>query len=43
MKIFGKIAPVLTDEQRRQISEFEQRADEFVDNAIVQIGDGLAE
>lgn len=43
MKIFGKIAPVLTDEQRRQISEFEQRADEFVDNAIAQIGDGLAE
>jgi periplasmic protein CpxP/Spy len=43
MKIFGKIAPVLTDEQRRQISESEQRADEFVDNAIAQIGDGLAE
>ena len=43
MKIFGKIASVLTDEQRRQISEFEQRADEFVDNAIAQLGDGLAE
>ncbi len=43
MKIFGEIATVLTDEQRRQISEFEQRADEFVENAIAQIGDGLAE
>lgn len=41
MKLYGKIAPILTDEQRQQISEFEQRADEFVDNAIAQIGSGL--
>jgi periplasmic protein CpxP/Spy len=38
MKIFGKIAPVLTDEQRRQISEFEQRADDFADSLIVRAG-----
>jgi periplasmic protein CpxP/Spy len=43
MKIYGKIAPILTDEQRRQISDFEQRADEYVDAAIARIGDGLAE
>jgi Spy/CpxP family protein refolding chaperone len=43
MKLYGKIAPVLTDEQRRQISDFTQRADDFADNAIAQIGDGLAQ
>ena len=41
MKIYGKIAPVLTDEQRQKIAAFEQRADEFVDNVIAQIGSGL--
>jgi Spy/CpxP family protein refolding chaperone len=34
MKIYGKIAPVLTNEQRQQISEFRQRADNFTDRAI---------
>lgn len=43
MKLYGKIAPVLTDEQRRQISDFTQRADDFADNAIAHIGDGLAQ
>jgi Spy/CpxP family protein refolding chaperone len=42
LKLYGKIAPILTAEQRQQISEFEQRADEFVDNAIDRIGDALA-
>ena len=39
MKIYGKIAPILTDEQRRQIAEFEQRADNLVDGAIARIGE----
>jgi len=39
MKIFAKIAPILTDEQRRQISEFEQRADDYVDRAIARAND----
>jgi Spy/CpxP family protein refolding chaperone len=43
MKLFGKIAPVLTEEQRQKISEFMQRADNFVDNVIAHAGDGLAE
>jgi Spy/CpxP family protein refolding chaperone len=43
MKLFGKISPLLTDEQRRQISGFTQRADDFADNAIAHIGDGLAQ
>ena len=41
MKIYGKIAPILTDEQRRQIADFEQRADNFVDGVIARIGERL--
>ncbi len=41
-KLYGKIAPVVTDEQREKISEFEQRADDFVDGVIDRIGDALA-
>jgi Spy/CpxP family protein refolding chaperone len=36
MKIFGKIVPTLTDEQRHKIADFEQRTDDFADNAIAQ-------
>jgi Spy/CpxP family protein refolding chaperone len=43
MKVFGQISPVLTGEQRQKISEFAQRADDFADNLIAHIGDGLAE
>ena len=43
MKIYGKIAPILTDEQRQQISEFQQRADDFADRAIAHAGDGLGD
>lgn len=43
LKLYGKIAPILTDEQKQKIATFEQRADEFVDNAIERIGAGLAE
>jgi Spy/CpxP family protein refolding chaperone len=43
MKLYGNISPVLTDEQRKQISDFTQRADDFADNAIANIGNGLAQ
>jgi Spy/CpxP family protein refolding chaperone len=43
MKIYGKIAPILTDEQRQQLSEFEQRADDFVDRAIARASDRLGD
>jgi Spy/CpxP family protein refolding chaperone len=43
MKLYGKIAPVLTDGQRRQIADFTQRANDFVGNAIANIGSGLAQ
>jgi len=41
MKIYGKIAPILTDEQRRQIADFEQRVDNFGDSVIGRIGERL--
>jgi Spy/CpxP family protein refolding chaperone len=43
MKIYGKIAPILTDEQRQQLSEIEQRADDFVDRAIARASDRLGD
>ena len=39
MKIFGKIAPILTDEQRRKIADLEQNADATADSAIAQLGE----
>jgi hypothetical protein len=43
MKLYGKIAPILTEAQRQQIADLGQRADEFADNAIAQLGEGLAQ
>jgi Spy/CpxP family protein refolding chaperone len=43
MKLYGKIAPILTDGQRQQLADLQQRADEFVDNAITRIGSGLGD
>ncbi len=34
MKLYGKIAPILTDEQRRKIAGFEQRLDRKVGGAV---------
>jgi Spy/CpxP family protein refolding chaperone len=39
MKIYGKIAPILTGEQRRQISDGDQRADVLADRAIARAGE----
>ena len=41
MKIYAKIAPVLTDAQRAKITELETRLDEFSSRAIAQFGPGL--
>lgn len=43
MKLYGKIAPILTDGQRQQLADLQQHADEFVDNAIARIGSGPGE
>ncbi|MFZ0829122.1 MAG: Spy/CpxP family protein refolding chaperone [Verrucomicrobiia bacterium] len=39
MKLYGKIAPILTDEQRRKIADFEQRLDSLVGGAIARLGE----
>ncbi len=41
LKLYGKIAPILTVAQRQQLTSLELRADEFVDNVIGRIGSGL--
>ncbi len=40
MKLYGKIAPILTDEQRRKIAGFEQRVDDHISSAIARLGEG---
>lgn len=40
MKLYGKIAPILTEEQRRKIVDFEQRVDDRVSAGIARIGEG---
>jgi len=39
MKLYGKIAPILTDEQRRKISDLEQHADSLLAGAISRLGE----
>ena len=41
MKIYAKIAPVLTDAQRKQLADLQAGVDEFADNVIARIGSGL--
>jgi Spy/CpxP family protein refolding chaperone len=43
MKLYGKIAPILTDAQRQQLADWQQGADDFVDNAITRLGSGLGD
>jgi Spy/CpxP family protein refolding chaperone len=37
MKLYGKIAPILTDQQRRKIADFEQRFDNVMGGAIARL------
>ena len=37
MKLYGKIAPILTDQQRRKIADFEPRFDNVVGGAIARL------
>jgi protein CpxP len=37
MRLYGKIAPILTDQQRRKIADFEQRFDNVVGGAIARM------
>lgn len=39
LKLFAKISPVLTGEQRAKLTELEQNFDSLVDNLIARLGD----
>ncbi len=41
LKLFGKISPILTEEQRDKVKEFQSRIDDFLDGAISRIGERL--
>ena len=43
MKLYGKIAPILTGEQRQKLAKILHRADDFVDGAIARFGERLGE
>jgi len=41
LKLYGRISPILTAQQRDQIMEFQVKLDDFVDNVISHLGDRL--
>ena len=43
MKLYGKIAPILTDAQRQQLAGLQQRADDFIDGVITRVGLALGD
>jgi len=40
MKLYGKIAPILTDAQRQQLADMQDHADEFLNRALGRPGAG---
>lgn len=43
LKLHGKIAPILTGEQKAKLAKFEARVDEFMSDALEQFGAKLME
>jgi Spy/CpxP family protein refolding chaperone len=41
MKLYGQIAPILTDAQRKELADMQQLADDVADNAIARLGSEL--
>jgi Spy/CpxP family protein refolding chaperone len=41
LKLFGKLSPILTADQREKVKEFQSRVDDVIDNAISRIGERL--
>jgi Spy/CpxP family protein refolding chaperone len=41
MKLYGKIAPLLTGAQRTEVTAMQERTDAFVDDAISRLASGL--
>jgi Spy/CpxP family protein refolding chaperone len=42
LKLYGKINPILTADQREQVKQFQSRIDDFLDGAINRIGERLS-
>jgi Spy/CpxP family protein refolding chaperone len=42
LKVYGKISPILTPEQREQVKQFQSHIDEFLDNAINRAAEKLS-
>jgi Spy/CpxP family protein refolding chaperone len=41
MKLYGKIAPILTEAQLKELADLQQLGDDAVDNALARLGSGL--
>ena len=41
MKLYGKIAPILTDAQRKELADLQAVGDDAVDNALARFGSGV--
>jgi len=41
LKLYRRLSPILTEDQREKVKEFESHVDEFVDRAIERLGDRL--
>lgn len=39
LKLYGRLNPILTDEQRQTVKQFEARIDEWMENAVNRIGE----
>jgi Spy/CpxP family protein refolding chaperone len=42
LKLYGKITPILTAEQREQVKQFQSKVDDFLDGAIDRLGERLS-
>jgi len=40
-KLYGKISPILTEEQRQKAADLQARADEWIDGLVARFGSGL--
>ena len=41
LKLYCRISPILTDEQKEKVKQFQSRIDDFLDNAINRMGEKL--
>lgn len=42
LKLYSRISPILTPEQRDQVKQFQSRIDDFLDNAINRVSERLS-